>query len=256
MCGRGAKQCAGEGEVAARGLVSRACACQRHMLAPRCTADNLRRSSGLGRHASRNCDCGGTGTRSAAARSRALSCPVGRRSRSWTLALGRQPGKDRRGTARGIGVPRRQAACRKCRRRWALGRRTPSPRSPPADEGQPVSRCRFVSVAASIVATFRHVVTMANVSLHSDVHGQQLTSTFPQGQRRSPAEGHSPQAPAWQTRSHRCRPQPNHCPQTRPHRKSATAHGTEAVSWPHWQVRERDKLHGGQSPAYGGSTTS
>ena len=77
------------------------------------------------------------------------------------------------------------------------------------------------------------------------------SSTFPQGQRRSPAEGHPPQAPAWQTLSHRCRPQPSTLPQTRPHWYSAMAHGTDAVSWPHWQVRVRAKLHGGQSPANG-----
>ena len=108
-----------------------------------------------------------------------------------------------------------------------------------------------VHTLASIVFCPRYALTC--IFVHA-VQASKVAPehTLPQGQRRCPAEGHPPQAPAWQTSSHRCRPQPSTLPQTRLHWYSATAHGTEAVSWPHWHVRVRDRLHGGQSPAKGG----
>ena len=72
--------------------------------------------------------------------------------------------------------------------------------------------------------------------------------TLPHGHVRTPSEGQLPQGPTWQTRSQRCLPQLSRLPQARAQWNSGTAHGTEAVSVPHWHVRLADSLHGGQSP--------
>lgn len=73
--------------------------------------------------------------------------------------------------------------------------------------------------------------------------------TLPHGQARGPVSGHSRHGPAWHATWHLWRPHCRVLLHTRSQRKEGRAHGTDAASAPHSQLRVLLSLQGGHEPA-------